>query len=164
MAAVSNEDRALHQSTAASTWCSGPRPRLGWVEMAVGLPEALSYPGISVEPFFCRAVPQNDRRRAAHSFSKNQSTDFSFFFYLFHVRLRLFILLLLLMSGNVHPNPGPIFPCSVCAGNVTLRDKSVQGCTFSKWVYLRCSLLFLSKFKTLDSSHSRSSPLLRPCW
>ena len=33
----------LHQSTAASTWWCGPRPRLGWVEMAVGLPEGPSY-------------------------------------------------------------------------------------------------------------------------
>ena len=37
----------LHQSTAASTWWCGPRPRLGWVEMAVGLPEGPSYPGHS---------------------------------------------------------------------------------------------------------------------
>ena len=32
-----------HQSTAASMWWCGPRPRLGWVEMAVGLPESTSY-------------------------------------------------------------------------------------------------------------------------
>ena len=37
----------LHQSTAASTWWCGPRPRLGWVEMAVGLPEGPSYTGHS---------------------------------------------------------------------------------------------------------------------
>ena len=43
------------------------------------------------------------------------------------------------MSGNVHPNPGLIFPCSVCAGNVTWRGKSVQCCACSKWVHLRCS-------------------------
>ena len=36
------------------------------------------------------------------------------------------------MSGNVHPNPGPIFPCSVCAGNVTWWGKSVQCCTCFK--------------------------------
>ena len=42
----------LHQSTAASTWWCGPRPRLGWVEMAVGLPEGPSYPGHS--PLFFR--------------------------------------------------------------------------------------------------------------
>ena len=64
------------------------------------------------------------------------------------------------MSGNVHPNPGPIFPCSVCAGNVTRRGKSVQCCTCSKWVHLRCSQLSLSNFRALGSSHSWSFP---PC-
>ena len=64
------------------------------------------------------------------------------------------------MSGNVYPNPGPIFPCSVCTGNVTWRGKSVQCCTCSKWVHLRCSQLSLSKFRALGSSHSWSSP---PC-
>ena len=68
------------------------------------------------------------------------------------------LILRFLMSGNVHPNPGPIFPCSVCAENVTWRGKSVQCCTFSKWVHLRCSQLSLSKFRTLDSSHSWSCP------
>ena len=57
------------------------------------------------------------------------------------------------MSGNVHPNPGPVFPCSVCAGNVTWSVRSVLCWTCSKWVHLRCSLLS-SKFKTLGSSHS----------
>ena len=75
----------------------------------------------------------------------------------FLARLRLRILLLL-MSGNVHPNPGSIFPCSVCAGNVTWRGKSVQCSTCSKWVHLRCSQLSLSKFRTLDNSHSWSYP------
>ena len=60
------------------------------------------------------------------------------------------------MSGNVHPNPGPIFPCSVCAGNVTWWGKSVQCCTCFKWVHLRCSQLSLSKFRALGSSHSWS--------
>ena len=64
------------------------------------------------------------------------------------------------MSGNVHPNPGPIFPCSVCAGNVTWRGKSVQYCTCFKWVHLKCSQLFLSKFRALGSCHSWSCP---PC-
>ena len=46
----------LHQSTAASTWWRGPRPRLGWIEMAVGLSEGPSYPGQS-PLFFCYAAP-----------------------------------------------------------------------------------------------------------
>ena len=64
------------------------------------------------------------------------------------------------MSGNVHPNPGPIFPCSVCTGNVTWWGKSVQCCACSKWVHLRCSQLSLSEFRALGSSHSWSCP---PC-
>ena len=148
----------LHQSTAASTWWCGPRPRLGWVEMAVGLPEAPSYPGHS--PFiFSLCCPLNDRRRAAHSIFKIGRL-FSLFLLscLTLALLRLLILLLLLMSGNVHPNPGPIFPCSVCAGNVTWRGKSVQCCACSKWVHLRCSQLSLSNFRALGSSHSWSCP------
>ena len=37
----------VHQSTAASTWWCGFQLRLGWVKMAVGLPEDPSYPGNS---------------------------------------------------------------------------------------------------------------------
>ena len=62
------------------------------------------------------------------------------------------------MTGNVHPNPGSIFPCSVCAANVTWKGGSVQGCTCSKCVYLRCSLLFFSRFKTLGSSQLWNCP------
>ena len=57
------------------------------------------------------------------------------------------------MSGNVHPNPGPIFPCFVCTGNVTWQCKSVQCCACSKWIHLRCSQLSLSQFRALGSSH-----------
>ena len=111
-------------------------------------------------PFnFLLCCPLNDRRRAAHCFFKiGRLFSLSLFSCLSLARLRLLIFLLLLMSGNVHPNPGPIFPCSVCAGNVTWRGKSVQCCTCSKWVHLRSSQLSLSKFRTLDSSHSWSCP------
>ena len=116
--------------------------------MAVGLPEDPSYPGHSRIIFsLCRAL--NDCRKAAHSFLKIG--------HLFALaRPRLF---LLLMSGNVHLNPGPIFLCSVCAGNVNWRGRSVQYCTCSKWIQLRCSQLSLSKFRTLGTSHSWSCPL-----
>ena len=63
------------------------------------------------------------------------------------------------MWGNIHPNPGPIFLCLVCAGNVTWRDRSVLGCTCSKWVHLRYSLLSFFRFKALCSFHSWSCPL-----
>ena len=116
-------------------------------------------------PFiFSLCCPLNDRRRAAHSFFKIGRLFSLFVFSCPSLALlRLLILLLLLMSGNVHPNPGPIFPCSVCAGNVTWRGKSVQCCACSKWVHLRCSQLFLSKFRPLGSSHSWSCPLPNHC-
>ena len=129
--------------------------------MAVGLPEGPSYPRHS--PFiFSLCCPLNDRRRAAHSIFKIGRL-FSLFLLscLTLAFLRLLILLLFLMSGNVHLNPGPIFPCSVCAGNVTWRGKSVQCCACSKWVHLRCSQLSLSNFRALGSSHSWSCP--PPC-
>ena len=112
---------------------------------------------------FSLCCPLNDHRRAAHSFFKIGRL---FSLFLFHFSclslalLRLLILLLLLISGNVHPNPGPIFPCSVCTGNVTWQGKSVQCCACSKWVHLRCSQLSLSQFRALGSSHSWSCP---PC-
>ena len=53
---VGEELEFQHQSTTASTWWCGPRPRLGWVEMAVGLPKGSSYPGHSPS-FFCYAAP-----------------------------------------------------------------------------------------------------------
>ena len=126
-----------------------------WPFWGSHLPQALPF-------IFSLCCPLYNRSRAAHSFFK---IGCLFSLILFSCSslalLRLFILLLLLMSGNVHPNPGAIFPCSVCAGNVTWRGKSVQCCTCSKWVHLRCSQLSLSKFRALGSSHSWSCPSCR---
>ena len=103
-------------------------------------------------------LPLNNHRRAAHNFLKIGRLFFlSLLLPLFSL-LHLLILLLHLMSVNVHPNPGPIFPCSVCAGNVTWRDKSLQCCACSKWVHLRCSQLSLSQFRALGSSPTWSCP------
>ena len=110
---------------------------------------------------FSQCCPLNDCRRAAHNFLKiDRLFSFSLFSCSSLARLCLLILLFLLMSGNVHTNPGPIFPCSMCAGNVTWRGKSMQFCTCSKWVHLRCSQLSLSKFRAHDNCHSWSCPLL----
>ena len=124
-----------------------------WPSRGSQLPQALHF-------IFSLCCPLNDRRRAAHSFFKIGRLFFLFLFsFPSRALLRLLILLLLLMSDNVHPNPGSIFPCFVCAGNVTWRGKSVQCCACSKWVHLRCSQLPLSKFRALGSSHSWSCPL-----
>ena len=124
-----------------------------WTFRGSQLPRALPF-------IFSLCCPLNNRSRAAHSFFKIGLLFSPFLFSCSSLALLcLPILLLLLMSGNVHPNPGPIFPCSVCAGNVTWRGKSVLYCTCSKWVYLRCSQLSLSKIRALGSSHSWSCPL-----
>ena len=129
-----------------------------WPSRGSQLPRALPF-------IFSLCRPLNDRRRAAHSIYKIGRL-FSLFLFSCPTLalLRLLILLLFLMSGNVHPNPGPIFPCSVCTGNVTWRGKSVQCCTCSKWVHLRCSQLSLSKFRALGSSHSWSCPPAVTLW
>ena len=119
-----------------------------WPSRGSQLPRALPF-------IFSLCCPLNYRRRAAHSIYKIGRL-FSLFLLSCPTLALLRLLILLLMSGNVHPNPGPIFPCSVCAGNVTWRRKSVQCCTCSKWVHLRCSQLSLSNFRALGSSHSWS--------
>ena len=128
-----------------------------WPSQGSQLPRTLPF-------IFSLCCSLNDCRRAAHSLFKIGRL-FSLFLFFFScpspALLRLLILLLLLISGNVYPNPGPIFPCSVCAGNVTWRGKSVQCCTCSKWVHPRCSQLSLSKFRALGSCHSWSFPLCR---
>ena len=148
----------LHESTAALTWWRGPQPRLDWVKMAVGLSEGLSYPGNPLsQTIFSPCCPLNDRRRVARSLFKigRLSSLFSCL-----SLARLLILLLFLISDNVHPNPCSVFPCSVCAGNVTWRGRSVQCRLCSNRVHLKCSLLSFPKFRTLGSSHSWSCP---PC-
>ena len=118
--------------------------------MAVGFLRVSVTPGTPY--IFSLCCPLNDRSRAAYSFFKID--------HLFSLFLPFFVSSFFFMSGNVCPNPGPIFSCSVCTGNVTRRGKSVQCCTCSKWVHLRCSQLNLSKFRALGSSYYWSCP---PC-
>ena len=147
----------LHQfNSRLSVWVSTTLFGLGesgcWTFQGSQLPQTLPF-------IFLLCCPLNNHRRAADSFLKiGRLFSLSLFSCPSLAHFRLLIHLLLLMSGNIHPNPGPIFPCSVCTENVTWQGKSVQCCTCSKWVHLRCSQLSFSKFRTLDSSHSRSCP------
>ena len=123
-----------------------------WPSRGSQLPRALPF-------IFSLCCPLNDCSRAAHSFFKIGRLISLFLFSCPSLALlRLLIRLLLVMSSNVHPNPGPIFPCSVCTGNVTWQGKSMQYCTCSKWVHLRCSQLSLSQFRALGSSRFWSCP------
>ena len=125
--------------------------------MVACLLEGLSYPEHSPQTNFLPCCPLNDRRRAAHSFSKIGRLS-ALFSCLFYSRLRFLILFLLLMSGDVHPNFGSIFLCSVCAGNVTWRGRSAQCCTCSKWVHPRCLLLFFPNSELLAALTTGAVP------
>ena len=101
----------------------------------VGSKWLLAFPRVPVTPgtplhFIVMLPPERQ-----HTASSKSVACFHFF----SLALLRLLILLLLISGNVHPNLGPIFPCSECAGNVTWHGKSVQCCTCSKWVHLRCS-------------------------
>ena len=127
---------------------------LKWLLASPRVPVTLGTP--LTQTIFLPCCTVNDRRRAAHRFLKIGCVSSLFYLSL----ARLLIHLLLLMSGNVHPNPCPAFPCLVCAGNVTWQGRSVQYCTCSERVHLKCSLLSFSRFRALGSSHSWSCP---PC-
>ena len=101
----------------------------------VGSKWLLAFPRVPVSPgtslpqtIFSLCCPLNNHRRAARSFFKIG-------------RLCLLILLLLLMINNINSNPGPVFLCLLCSGNIIPRDRSMQCCTCSQWVHLKCSLL-----------------------
>ena len=61
--------------------------------------------------------------------------------YLSH-SLLILILMLLLISDDIHPNPGPMDPCSVCSGRVTWETDQynvptvLSGCTSPALVFL----------------------------
>ena len=125
----------------------------------VGLKWLLAFPRVPVTPstpftetIFSPCCLLNDRRTAARSLFEIGCLSFLF------SCLSLVRLPILLMSNNVHPNFGPVFSCSVCAGNVTWRSRLVQCFIFSKWIHLKCPLLSFSRFRTLGSSHSWSFP------
>ena len=107
----------------------------------VGSKWLLDFPRIPVNPgiplHFFAMLPPERLQKGSTQLLQNRSPVFSF---LLPVFVSLF------------------FSCSLCAGNVTWRGKSARCCTCSKLVHLRCSQLSLTKFRTLDSSHSWSFP------
>ena len=78
--------------------------------------------------------------------------------YSFHPPLIL-IFMLLLISGNIHPNPGPIDPCSVCSRRVTWGNRSIQCTNCSLWVHLSCSGLSPTDFCKISPGHSWTCPM-----
>ena len=101
--------------------------------MGVGFLEGASYPNNTshTNHFFSVLPPERLQKSSPQSFW-NWPLVFSYF-----SLGRFLILLFLLMSDNVHPNPGPVFACSMCAGNVVVVRMKIQneGSFFSHlWV------------------------------
>ena len=118
---------------------------LDWLQVTVGFSKGPRYPAFTHEPnMFSWYYTLNDRRRTASTLSK---IGIPFFLPLPScLFLSCFlILLILLMRGKVYPNPGPIFFFFVYVVDVTWRGWSVQCCTCSKLVYLRCTFISSSK-------------------
>ena len=72
------------------------------------------------------------------------------------------IFMLLLISGDIHTNPGPINPCSVCSHRVTWGNRSVQCTNCSLWVHLSYSGLSPADFRKISQEHSRTCPMCHP--
>ena len=79
-------------------------------------------------------------------------------YYLSHSPLIL-ISMLLLISKDIHPNPGPIDPCSVCSRRVTWGNRSIQCTGCSLWVHLSCSGLSPADFRKISPGHSWTCPM-----
>ena len=76
--------------------------------------------------------------------------------------LLILIFMLLLISGDIHPNPGPTDPCSVCSRRVTWGNRSVQCTNCFLWVHLSCSGLYPADFRKISPGHSWTCPMC-PC-
>ena len=138
-----------------------PQPLLGWVKMAVGLPKGPSYPRHSpCTTIFLPYCLLNVLQKSSTQLLQNRSPVFS--------------LLLPLSCPPSSPTLDEqqrssqfwshLSPFSVC-WNCDLAGRSVQCCTCSKWVHLRCLLLSLFKLRTLGSSYAWSClPPLCPCF
>ena len=71
----------------------------------------------------------------------------------------LILISMLLISGDIHPNPGPIDPCSVCSHRVTWGNRSIQCTGCSLWVHLSCSGLSPADFRKISPGHSWTCPM-----
>ena len=67
--------------------------------------------------------------------------------------------MLLLISGDIHPNPGPIDPSSVCFRRITWGNRSVQCTNCSLWVHLSYSGLSPADFRKIFPGHSWTCPM-----
>ena len=167
----------LHQRQATSTWwccplpCTGegrnglsilrgshPRAILLWTTLLL-----IFYPCCPMRGHIWTAfLNPIDRPPISSTFFRTTLLSLSFhpkpLHYLSHPPLIL-IIMLLLISGDIHPNPGPIDPCSVCSRRVTWGNRLVQCINCSLWVHLSCSGLSPADFRKISPGHSWTCPM-----
>ena len=114
-------EELLLQFSATSGWCCNPWTQWAgpkWRLISVRVPDTMSFPHTK---HFLQCCPSINSRRVASTLFKIDGQSFLFFALLIRSLSfsRFLILFSFLISGNVHPNPEPIFCCLVYAGSVT---------------------------------------------
>ena len=167
----------LHQGQTTSTWWCSPLPCTGEGRNGLSIsrgshPRAvllrttlllIFYPCCPMRGHIWTAfLNPIDRPPTSSTFFRTTLLSPSFhpkpLHYSFHPPLIL-IFMLLLISGDIHPNPGPIDPCSVCSRRVTWGNRSVQCTNCSLWVHLPCSGLSPTDFRKISPGHSWTCPM-----
>ena len=71
----------------------------------------------------------------------------------------LILISMVLISSDIHPDPGPVDPCSVCSRGVAWGSGSIRCAGCSLWVHLSCSGLSPADFCKLFPGHSWTCPM-----
>ena len=166
----------LHQRQATSTWWCSPLPCTGEGRNGLSIPRGshprailpwttllIFYPCCPMRGHMWTALLNPiDRPPTPSILSRTSLPRPSFhpkpLHYSSHSPLIL-ISILLLISGDIHPNPGPIDPCSVCSRRVTWGNRSIQCTGCSLWVHLSCSGLSPADFRKISPGHSWTCPM-----
>ena len=169
-------NESLHQRQSTSTWWCSPLPCTGEGRNGLSIPRGshprailpwttlpIFYPGCPMRGHMWTALLNPiDRPPTPSILSRTSLPRPSFhpkpLHYSSHSPLIL-ISILLLISGDIHPNPGPIDPCSVCSRRVTWGNRSIQCTGCSLWVHLSCSGLSPADFRKISPGHSWTCPM-----
>ena len=171
-----SETLKLHQRQATSTWWCSPLPCTGEGRNGLSIPRGshprailpwttliIFYPCCPMRGHMWTALLNPIDRPPTPSILSRISLPRPSFHpkplhYSSHSPLIL-ISILLLISGDIHPNPGPIDPCSVCSRRVTWGNRSIQCTGCSLWVHLSCSGLSPADFRKISPGHSWTCPM-----
>ena len=169
-------EKILHQRQATSTWWCNPLPCSGEGRDGLSIPRGshprailpwtilfIFYPCCPMRGHMWTALLNPiDRPPTPSILSRTSLPRPSFHPKPLHYSSPsplILISMLLLISGDIHPNPGPIDPCSVCSRRVTWGNRSIQCTGCSLWVHLSCSGLSPADFRKISPGHSWTCPM-----